>query len=63
MTKDRTGVVEHSEAGKSLQDSSYQEMTFHQQEVLSPGREAAKERNGPPVPQRSHRPHIQQWML
>lgn len=22
-------------------------MTFHQQEVLSPGREAAKERNGP----------------
>lgn len=54
VTQDRAGLVEHSEGQESLQDSSYQEMTFHQQEVLSPGREAAKERNGPLVPQRSH---------
>lgn len=31
MTQDRAGLVEHSEGQESLQDSSYQEMTFHQQ--------------------------------
>lgn len=41
MTKERAGMAEHSEGQESLQDPSYQKMTFHQQEVVSPGRAAA----------------------